>query len=125
MRELPSSSPKFTWLNKQMGSRILEKLDRFVANADWCERFPNAKVSNGDFYGSDHRAIKVQLSKHCSKARETVSKRFMFENKWLLEDGYNEMVSTVWAKGEAAYSLPDRLTSCGRLIQAWAHENFG
>ncbi|KAL8537124.1 hypothetical protein ACS0TY_012343 [Phlomoides rotata] len=49
----------------------------------------------------------------------------MFENKWLLEDGYNKMVRNVWSKGGAACPLSNRLSSCGRQIQAWAHENSG
>ncbi|KAL8475066.1 hypothetical protein ACS0TY_031475 [Phlomoides rotata] len=122
MRDLPSSGPKFTWLNKRTGrGRIMEKLDRFVANEDWRERFPAASVTNGGFYGSDHRAIKVQLLDRCSKTRESAPTRFLFENKWLLEDGYNEMVRQVWSHGSVTVSLPERLKDCGQKIRAWAH----
>ncbi|KAL8525789.1 hypothetical protein ACS0TY_015142 [Phlomoides rotata] len=126
MRELITLGPKFTWLNKRTGrGRIWEKLDRFVANDSWCERFPNAVVSNGDFYGSDHRAIKIRLLDRNMKEGGTISKRFMYENKWQLETGYKEAVQEAWAEGGTGSKLVDRLNSCSRKLQTWASENSG
>ncbi|KAL8548147.1 hypothetical protein ACS0TY_007458 [Phlomoides rotata] len=49
----------------------------------------------------------------------------MFENKWLLEDGYNEMVREVWVERGTGCSMSERLRSCGWEIHSWAYENLG
>ncbi|KAL8523954.1 hypothetical protein ACS0TY_013784 [Phlomoides rotata] len=126
MRELLTTGSKFTWLNKRKGwGRIWERLDRFVANDDWCDRFPKAKVVNGDFYGSDHRDISIQLFDKDRLAIRLGTKRFMFKNKWMMEAGYSETVRMVWAARGTWCSLVERLRACGQKNQTWAYEHSG
>ncbi|KAL8543110.1 hypothetical protein ACS0TY_003848 [Phlomoides rotata] len=124
LRDLETSGPKFTWQNKRKGSqRVWEKLDRFVANVGWSELFPNATAINAEFFGFDHRAVVVHFNLECRKPVGRGTKRFLFENKWLLEDGFEQVVREAWGQGNYDCSLPDGVRKCGNKLQAWATEN--
>ena len=50
--------PKFTWSNcREGGEFIKERLDRVVANKDWCALFEKAEVLVGTALCSDHAPI--------------------------------------------------------------------
>ena len=50
--------PKFTWNNcKEEGNFIQERLDKGVANKEWCSRFPNFCISMEVVACSDHNPI--------------------------------------------------------------------
>ncbi|XP_074306381.1 uncharacterized protein LOC141641626 [Silene latifolia] len=50
----------FTWQRgRGDGTVIRERLDRAVANFEWCQRFPKAVVRNFPLYSSDHSAILI------------------------------------------------------------------
>lgn len=110
MKNVLTMGPKFTWSNKIKGRyNIKEKLDRFLANNNWCATFPNVFVRNCGFYGSDHRAIKIFLN-HCKwvpKLKPT--KQFAFENKWLLEDDFVPKAADWWRRTSEAPDLQARL----------------
>ena len=39
------SGPRYTWSNKrELNNLILERIDRFFMNLDWCLLFPDAKA---------------------------------------------------------------------------------
>lgn len=60
MKDLKASGPMFTWSNKRRGrATIREKLDRFCGSLDFLSLFKDHEVSNLDFYGSDHRPVKI------------------------------------------------------------------
>lgn len=46
LREMHARGYKYTWSNKRREGLIEEKLDRFLANSDWWNAFPNASVTN-------------------------------------------------------------------------------
>jgi hypothetical protein len=49
----------FTWRNNnfRVDGYIRERLDRVVANPEWCARFPSYKVVNACPEQSDHRSV--------------------------------------------------------------------
>jgi endonuclease/exonuclease/phosphatase family metal-dependent hydrolase len=53
----------FTWRNNKyrVDGYIRERLDRAVANPEWCARFPNYKVVNGCPAHSDHRPVLLSV----------------------------------------------------------------
>lgn len=54
--------PPFTWTNKQdPSSNIQERLDRFIVTLPWKIKFLKARVVHLDYFGSDHRMIKLEL----------------------------------------------------------------
>lgn len=101
LHEVASKGPKFTWLNKRRGrDTIFEKLDRFVANSDWLSLFPTTKTLNLDFLHSDHRPVKLVFENRPYWRQDISSRRFKFENKWLLEDGFMDVVKEAWSGNE-------------------------
>ena len=49
---------KFTWNNKRPGAaNTRERLDRAVANKEWCDMFPASCVSHIFSHASDHMPL--------------------------------------------------------------------
>lgn len=121
-----TSGPKFTWTNKRRGSgNVKERLDRFVVNQQWRKVFPYARAMNCGYFGSDHRAIKLTLNYKRWVVKKEAANSFMFENKWVLEDSFQEKAEKCWEKAKARHSLPDKLKICGELLQEWAEKDVG
>jgi hypothetical protein len=60
--DLGFSGPKFTWCNRQEGvSFVKERLDRGMANSQWCELFPTQQVSVLAARSSDHAPLFLSL----------------------------------------------------------------
>uniref|UniRef100_A0ACD5WIG9 Uncharacterized protein n=1 Tax=Avena sativa TaxID=4498 RepID=A0ACD5WIG9_AVESA len=58
--DLGFSGPAYTWTNKRFSSTpIFERLDRCLANAEWCTLFPNTNVFNLPIILSDHAPILI------------------------------------------------------------------
>ncbi|KAF4349831.1 hypothetical protein G4B88_026709 [Cannabis sativa] len=56
--DLGSVGGIFTWQNSRLApNRIQKRLDRVIADGDWCTVFSNARVQNYPITGSDHAPI--------------------------------------------------------------------
>lgn len=102
-----------------------ERLDRFLANLSWSNLFLRAKAINSAFFGSDHRAVKVQLNLQKWVRKTPTTKRFMFENKWLVEEDFSKVASKAWEQSKNANDLPDGLETCGKIISNQANTEVG
>lgn len=71
---------KYTW-ERSRGTEnwVQERLDRGLANQEWCSMFPAAEVKVLEIATSDHLPLFLQLNKQVYMPR---SKRFRFENVW-------------------------------------------
>lgn len=57
-RDLGFRGSIFTWKRGTTpGSFVRERLDRFLADSEWCDMFPNYNVRNFPMYCSDHAPI--------------------------------------------------------------------
>lgn len=65
--------------NRAGDDRIVERLDRVLANAEWRNLFPRATCLHGVALGSDHVPIHLKLD----RAERRGSKVFKFEDMWL------------------------------------------
>jgi exonuclease III len=80
--DLGFNGPGYTWCNKRYSSKPLyERLDRFLANAEWSNLFPNANIYNLPILQGDHAPVMAVL--HSKFKKPTY--HFKFENWWLLE----------------------------------------
>lgn len=68
-------------------------MDIFVANPKWTSAFPDHDIRKLDFYRSDHSLIFHTVHDHTTMPKETRPYRFSFENKWLMEEDYLEVMS--------------------------------
>ncbi|XP_030478202.2 uncharacterized protein LOC115695264 [Cannabis sativa] len=56
--DLGSVGGIFTWKNSRLAPNCIRKrLDRVIADGDWCTVFSNARVQNYPIIGSDHAPI--------------------------------------------------------------------
>lgn len=85
----------YTWFNKRVGSEIiLERPDRFFANFRQRSVFPLAFAESLDFFGSDHRAILLNLEEMTSGV--VWHKRFTSEHVWARHEGFADFLRSTW-----------------------------
>lgn len=60
--DLGANGPRYTWNNKRVGlANIKERLDRVLANEEWCKNYRNAQVFHLSYFNSDHRVVLIDL----------------------------------------------------------------
>lgn len=106
-------------------ARIKEKLDRFLANREWSNLFPNALSKNCGFFDSNHRAIELSLNHKIWVAKEAQKLQFMFENKWTKEEDFADNVGVFWESTRNIQTLQKKFTTCGKLISSWVEQRVG
>ncbi|KAL2976697.1 hypothetical protein AAZX31_13G023700, partial [Glycine max] len=72
---------------------IEEQHDRVLATHEWIDLFPNFNLVNVVSSKSDHLTILLCLQDDVARRFE---KQFKFENSWLLEPNFNEIVENNW-----------------------------
>jgi endonuclease/exonuclease/phosphatase family metal-dependent hydrolase len=93
--DLGYSGLAYTWCNKRFTSTpTFQRLDRALANADWCIEFPATTVYHLPMLRSDHAPILTML--HSNRAR--TNKPFCFENWWLMEQDFQEVAKQSWQR---------------------------
>ena len=72
---------------------IFEKLDRVLVSTDWEDKFPLSTVEPRDRDISDHTPLDLNTgaSTHLANQRP-----FKFERRWLIMDGFYDMVVNIW-----------------------------
>uniref|UniRef100_A0A803NIX6 Reverse transcriptase domain-containing protein n=1 Tax=Cannabis sativa TaxID=3483 RepID=A0A803NIX6_CANSA len=82
LHPLPFVGNRFTWKHDQ----TRERLHWGIVNKAWDNLFPMANIAHLPFYGSDHRAIKVECNPTpylCKRANH-----LFFENHWLMDPDF-------------------------------------
>lgn len=121
--DIKAMGSMWTWTNGRKGkARICEKLDHFLANTEWENLFPRAQATNCSFFGSDHRAVKLSVNLRKWVPKHKPCKPFIFENKWILENGFIDNVKQFWDSTAPAKTLPEKLSICGDLVSKWAEK---
>jgi hypothetical protein len=69
-----------------------ERLDRCLANAEWCRVFPTSSVLHLPMMYSDHAPILLLSVSN----RQRPKKPFRFENWWLMEEDFQDVAQTSW-----------------------------
>lgn len=76
----------FTWTNKRFGKAfICERLDRALANLEWNNQFPDAKLYHLTSYASDHSPILLDM------------KPFRYEIAWSTDNSFKQIMEKVWS----------------------------
>lgn len=89
------NGPTYTWTNKRYTTNpTFERLDRFLANVEWCHEFPRTTVYHLPMMQSDHAPILAILNSNNLKFK----KPFSFENWWLLEKDFHDIAKKSWYK---------------------------
>jgi hypothetical protein len=112
---------KFTWNNGRDGvDFIKERLDRVVANEEWCAIFPKVDICVEEEMSSDHCPIFVTLKEDWKRRRRLC---FRHEARWVQEDEYTKIIKKVWVKKPECIdpwaSIGGRLGGCKKELQKW------
>ncbi|KAL8106281.1 hypothetical protein AgCh_029900 [Apium graveolens] len=85
---------KFTWeRSRGQINWVQERLERGLANQDWCNMFPMTEVKVLEVATSDHLPLFLQLNKHVYTPK---ARQFRFENVWLKEKDCVNVVKNSW-----------------------------
>lgn len=121
----------FTWNNGRLGEEFVqERLDRACATFEWRAMFPCSKVTHLQSTYSDHISILINLSKPNQNCRKRKIPR-RFEEKWVCQPGYEEVLHASWESkiegGSPMYRLFDKIKKCRQALVSWSStifENF-
>ncbi|XP_021318754.1 uncharacterized protein LOC8083452 isoform X2 [Sorghum bicolor] len=98
--DLGYSGPAYTWTNKRFSTTpTFQRLDRCLANAEWCMAYPRTTVYHLPMRRSDHAPILTMLD----STRHHNNKIFRFKNWWLMEQDYMQVAKESWMK---SYNRP-------------------
>uniref|UniRef100_A0A803PUT5 Reverse transcriptase domain-containing protein n=1 Tax=Cannabis sativa TaxID=3483 RepID=A0A803PUT5_CANSA len=92
LHPLPFVANRFTWKHGLTRGR----LGWGIVNIAWDNLFLMDNIVHLPFYGSDHRAIKVECDPTpylCKRAN-----CFFFENHWLMDPDFSHLMRTSWSK---------------------------
>ena len=105
LQELPLKGRNYTWSNMQ-GHPLLEQLDWFFTTANWTLKYPNSMVFPLAKPTSDHVPCVINISTVIPKAQV-----FRFENHWVRQEGFLQLVEEIWNKHVYAPSMAGILSA--------------
>ena len=123
---LPSLGPKFTWRGRRHRvGWIQERLDRFVANAEWLDLYPSVCSKNLVSSTSDHLPIFLDTN---PVAHGFYRKHFKFEAMWLTHPQCQEQVTQAWEGGVERSTMGhinEKIQACKNKLEVWDKNCFG
>jgi exonuclease III len=120
--------PKYTWFNGKQGADFTkERLDRAVANGDWCELHHEMEVVVGVTLCSDHLPIFVSIKGRITKPK--YPRKFRYEAGWELRAKCRELVASKWDfqqfnDANPWHQLGGKMAECRRVLSRWQHEEL-
>jgi exonuclease III len=118
---------KFTWRNNchNVDGYICERLDRATGNSEWCLKFPNFRVINGNPRHSDHRPVIVE-----TEVEERIPRAvsiFRFEARWVREEGCDEVIEAAWRRGceEGSHTTAQVIKTVATDLTRWSRDVVG
>ena len=77
MVDLGFAGPRYTWTNKRdFNNLILERIDRFFMNPNWCVLYPEAKITHLPRCHSDHCSVLLET---CPGRDFSLTRPFRFQ----------------------------------------------
>ncbi|XP_073060294.1 uncharacterized protein [Primulina eburnea] len=121
LQEISMQGYQFTWSRSRgKPNAVEERLDRDFGNSEWMALFPDAQVNNPVAAISDHSPL---LLRTIQPEIFLQKRKFRFENKWLRELDFKELVYNSWDAGSCQDLLP-RLERCSELLSNWGKQCF-
>ncbi|KAL0290340.1 UNVERIFIED_CONTAM: hypothetical protein Sangu_2578200 [Sesamum angustifolium] len=123
--DLGFSGPKYTWTNKRPGlANIQSRIDRGVANADWCLLYPNAFITHLPAIASDH--CPLLLVTHPNNSNRP--RPFFFEEMWCRDFSCESVIADTWISTVAG-TLSAKMHNLLRILRGelrkWNRKTFG
>ncbi|XP_055962333.1 uncharacterized protein LOC126687828 [Mercurialis annua] len=114
----------FTRSNRRaVANNVQVRLDRFLADSQWQDRYVTWQVSHLARYKSDH--CPIVLSTKVDTIGK-VAKPFRFEQMWMRHDSFDDTVSLALENGRFHNSdIMARFKGLGVNLKGWAFHNIG
>jgi hypothetical protein len=121
LMDLGYRGKKFTWNNGREGEEFIkERLDRVVANKEWCAIFPKVDIWVQEELSSDHCPVSVTLKETMRNQRRAC---FRHEARWAHEEHYAKIIKNVWVKKKGSTdpwrNIGGWLGCCRKELQKW------
>ncbi|GAU25702.1 hypothetical protein TSUD_216310 [Trifolium subterraneum] len=111
----------FTWFKSLGTDRVVEeKLDRALANVEWCNLFIHAKLECLTSTASDHYPLLLSWEQRTLHSKPP--KQFKFENSWLIELDFDQFVRQYW-NSSVENTITHKLNNCATTLSEWSNEN--
>jgi len=127
MHDLGFSGLPWTFDNKQSENRnVRVRLDRAVANDDWCDLFDQASVEHLTSPCSDHCPVLLRLSPSPDARRK--AKILRYEIMWERDESLGDVILDAWSLegGRSSLSaIASSLEGVMQLLHDWSREKFG
>jgi hypothetical protein len=122
--DLGFTGPTFTWTNGRSGCELsLERLDRAVANPEWCQLFDAVDVQVLPRCFSDHNPLLVSIS-NSQHVKWRKSRQFRFEASWVAHKEHKPLIKQVWRVKAPVRDkwrmIISKLEGCRKSLQHWA-----
>ena len=103
MVDLGFLGPRYTWTNKRdINNLILERIDRFFMNPEWCMLHPEAKITHLPRCHSDHCPVLLETNPGRTMS---LIKPFRFQELQLSDTFFPSIVSKAWNTSLAQLNL--------------------
>ena len=120
MVDMGFSGPRYTWTNKRdISNLIIERIDRFFMNPDWCVMYPNARVTHLPRCHSDHCPV---LMEALPVSTIKLNRSFRFQEFWLSDISFPTIVSKAW---NGNTELEESIDYFSKDATAWNKNHFG
>uniref|UniRef100_A0A803PVE9 Uncharacterized protein n=1 Tax=Cannabis sativa TaxID=3483 RepID=A0A803PVE9_CANSA len=83
-------------------------LDWVVVSESWSDIYPNHSLQHLSYYGSDHRVLKLSLAPSNINYNANRTRRFRFENTWLEDPSFYDVVKNAWTSTCVSNSVQDQ-----------------
>ena len=98
---------------------MFERLDRCLANAEWCDVFPNTNVFNLPIILGDHAPILISTESQFRRPKLN----FKFENWWTMEEDFQIVTKTAWCSS-VNKSFHTRTTNLAGTLKKWCKKKI-
>ncbi|KAL2904162.1 hypothetical protein RDABS01_002872 [Bienertia sinuspersici] len=100
LKDMGYKGSGFTWQRRNNPCTFVrERLDRFLADDQWCKLFPYYKVNHFPIYKSDHALI--CLNTNVVNVGDNINKYLMFEALWLSKEECWQVVKDAWNNSQS------------------------
>ncbi|KAF4359466.1 hypothetical protein F8388_001514 [Cannabis sativa] len=117
--------PKFMWMrSKGSLNSVRKRLDRVIACADWCVKFPEAAVVHHAIMASDHAPVVLDSQPVTQKLHYP----FRFLEVWTADPRCTEVIQRAWSKqcyGQAGNRVCGKLRNTKDALKVWNRDVFG
>ena len=124
--DLGFEGSKFTWSKHfESGVSIWERLDRCLVNNCWFMKFGGSRVYHLSCTSSDHIPKFISLLGLNPPIRK---KKILFEQMWLSNSSYEEVVVLAWGRGSDVGlegNILSKVEKCGKELGRWEKNVFG